>query len=523
MRIDRIRQQLGIAIGFFEYMRKPINKESAISEIRQRIENRDKYFLNFARKLIYENPNSPYRKLLKWAGCEYSDLETGIHTDSLESTLEKLRSAGVYLTLEEFKSQVPVCRNGLTIETSETDFDNPYISGKSIKGSTSGSRSKSSRVLYDWDFLAEEAENEMLLHEVHDLGNADCAFWLPQLPSISGIHNLLVHLRFRKPPVKWFSHLPGNPRGRASMEYIRVCSRIFGTMVPIPEFADMDHGEVVARWMEQTRRKNGICMVKTFASSAVRIVQAALEKGIDISGNVMFTGGEPLTERRSRYLQSAGIRVFPRYVATETGLIGAGCWNGDAPDSMHIYTDRLALIQCNRTSRIGNHDVSSFLFSTLSSSTGKILLNTELGDFGKMKVKSCDCLFGRIGMNVHVSEVRSFDKLTGEGMTLLGSELDEVIGSLVEEVGGGPDDYQFWENQDDEGLMKLTIAISPRIPQLDEKRFEEEILEKLRKGKPGAMIASQFWKQANTIQVIRANPEISRGFKMLPIIKQPGA
>ena len=52
--------------------------------------------------------------------------------------------------------------------------------------------------------------------------------------------------------------------------------------------------------------------------------------------------------------------------------------------------------------------------------------------------------------------------------------------------------------------MKLTIAISPRIPQLDEKRFAEEILEKLRKGKPGAMIASQFWKQANTIQVIRA-------------------
>lgn len=523
MHIDRIRQQFGIAIGFFEYMRKPLDKKSAIAEVRHRIENRDKSFLGLAGKLIYENPNSPYRKLLEWAGCDYADLESGIRTDSLESTLEKLRAAGVYLTLEEFKSQVPICRKGLTIETSEADFDNPYILGKSIQGSTSGSRSKSTRVLYDWDFLAEEASNEMLLYEAHDLGKVDCAFWLPQLPSISGIHNLLVHLRFRKPPVKWFSHLPGSPRGRTSMEYIRICSRIFGTMVPIPEFTDMDHGEVVARWMEQTRCKKGICMVKTFASSAVRIVQAALEKGIDISGNVIFTGGEPLTERRSRYLQSAGIRAFPRYVATETGLIGAACCNGDAPDSMHIYTDRLALIQCNRTSRIGNQNVNSFLFSTLSCTTGKILFNTELGDFGKMEVKSCDCLFGQIGMNVHVSEVRSFDKLTGEGMTLLGSVLDEVIGSLVEKAGGGPDDYQFWENQDEEGLMKLTIAISPHIPQLDEKRFEEAILEKLRKGNQGSMIASQFWKQANTIQVIRANPEISRGFKMLPIIKQPGA
>ena len=90
----------------------------------------------------------------------------------------------------------------------------------------------------------------------------------------------------------------------------------------------------------------------------------------------------------------------------------------------HAYLHRSSCAHSMQsTSRIGNQDVSSFLFSTLSCSTGKILLNTELGDFGKMEVKSCDCLFGRVGMNVHVSEVRSFDKLTGEGMTLLGSEL----------------------------------------------------------------------------------------------------
>ena len=502
-------------------MKNPLSRESAIQEIQKRVESRDLFFLNLARKLIYEVQQSPYRKLLVWAKCEYADLEKSVQSKGLESTLEALRKEGVYLTLEEFKSQTPIVRNGLTIETSETDFDNPNVFGRSIEGSTSGSRSKRTRVLYDWDFLAEEAANEMLLFDVHGLTDTPCAFWLPALPSISGIHNLLVHLRFRKPPVKWFSQLPGNTQSRLTMQYIRWCSNRFGVSVPRPQFTEMNHAERVARWMEKERKEKGSCVVKTFASSAIRIVQAALEKGIDINGSVMFTGGEPLTERRSRYFQSAGVRAFPRYVATETGWIGAGCGRGEDPDSMHIYTDRLALIQYNRTTRVGGHNVQSFLFSTLSCNTGKILLNTELGDFGKMKFESCDCLFGKLGMNVRVSEVRSFDKYTGEGMTLLGTILDEVIGELVEAAGGGPDDYQFWENQESDGFTKLTIAVSPSVPGLDEKQFTNAILSKLKGRTPGASIASEFWKQAGTLQIVRAQPEISHGFKMLPIIKQP--
>src|SRR5262245_21096850 len=113
-RIDRIRQQFGIAIGFFGYMSRPLHKEKAMAEIRQRVDNREAIFLNLARKLIYDNPTSPYQKLLKWSGCEYADLEDGIRKNSLETTLEELRRAGVYLSLEEFKSQAPICRKGLT-------------------------------------------------------------------------------------------------------------------------------------------------------------------------------------------------------------------------------------------------------------------------------------------------------------------------------------------------------------------------------------------------------------------------
>jgi hypothetical protein len=145
----------------------------------------------------------------------------------------------------------------------------------------------------------------------------------------------------------------------------------------------------------------------------------------------------------------------------------------------------------------------------------------EIGDFGKLTIKGCDCLFGQLGMNVHISEVRSYDKLTGEGMTLLGSELNEIVGEAIENADGGPDDYQFWETQDSSGLNKLVIAISPEIQNLNEKEFIDTILKKLKIRDIAGSIASQIWGQAGTLQVVRANPRMTIGHKMLPIIKTP--
>jgi hypothetical protein len=241
---------------------------------------------------------------------------------------------------------------------------------------------------------------------------------------------------------------------------------------------------------------------------------------MDLTGCVIFCGGEPLTNRRYRYLQSVGLRPFPRYVATETGLIAASCPQIEAADSMHLYTDRMALIQRERT--VEQDTVSAYLLTTLSSNTGKVLFNTELGDFGIMEERDCDCLYGKTGMNVHISKVRSFDKLTGEGMTILSSVLHEVVAEVVEHAGGGPDDYQISQKQDDCGIVKLTISISPVVPSFDEKHFANAILEKLKTRGPAANIASRFWQQAKTIQVVRAYPEISKGFKLLPFLNQQG-
>jgi hypothetical protein len=525
MRISRIKQLARIGWDFNNYIRAPMTLEQAVDGIKKRLDNRESNFLTFADKLIYGNKYSPYRKLLFRAGCEYKDLEQSVRNQGLEKTLEKLRDEGVYVTLEEFKSKAPICRNGLTFETRQTDFDNPYLMGKSIQGATSGSRSKGTRVMYDLDFITEEAANELTLFENHGLSNSQLAFWLPSLPSISGIINLLISIKLRRPPTKWFSHLDSrivnqSLKNRLAIEYIVWCCRVYGLSIPRPEFTDIRSAAKVADWIAKNKDNKSKKVVMTYASSAVRIVKAAMDKGIDISGSVIFTGGEPLTEKRCNYIESASVNAFPRYASAEAGLIGASCEQRNSPDDMHIYTDRLTIIQRNRKTIIEGYEVNSFLFTSLSSNVGKVLLNTEIGDFGNLSVKQCSCLFGKLGMNLRVSEVRSHDKLTGEGMTLLGSELYDIVGKMIANAGGGPDDYQFWESHDNKGLSKLVIAISPEIHNLNENDFVVAILERLKSKDTGSHIASQIWKQADTLRVVRAHPKLTKGYKMLPFIKE---
>lgn len=522
MSLSRVKQLTRVAFGFHNYVKRPLTLTQAFDNVKRRMDNRERNFLDVTRVLIYNNPYSPYRKLLLWAGCKYEDLKESIRHKGIEKTLEKLRDEGVYITLEEFKSKIPICRKGLTIETCETDFDNPFLMGKIVEASTSGSRSKGSRVMYDWNFIEEEADNEMILYQAHDLLDSPLILWLPGLPAISGIHNLLMNLKFRRPPVKWFSQLNNDISilSNASLKYISWLCKLNGLFIPQPEFVSLSDAPKVARWIEKTIKVRGSCVLRTYTSSAIRVVKACMEEGIDITGCTIFVGGEPLTKERYNFFEACGIEVFPRYVATETGLIGASCKGREYPDDMHLYIDRLAVIQRMRETFIGNHLINSFLFTTLSRNTGKVLFNTEIGDFGHLKYKGCNCILGELGMNVHISMVRSHDKLTGEGMTLLGSEFDEIVGELIIKAGGSPDDYQFWETQDSKGCSKLIIAVSPDIKGFNEMEFSNTLFSYLYNRNKGTMVTASIWQQAETFEIIRAYPEITKGFKKLQIVKK---
>ena len=73
-------------------------------------------FLRFAETMIFAAPDSPYRALLRNAGCAYGDLERMLRADGLDGALRSLASNGVYLTVHELKGRVPIVRGSTVID-----------------------------------------------------------------------------------------------------------------------------------------------------------------------------------------------------------------------------------------------------------------------------------------------------------------------------------------------------------------------------------------------------------------------
>jgi len=520
MTLGRLGQFARHAAGFPRYLRAPVTVDSAANVIRSQLDQREENFLRVAKQLIYEVPRSPYRALLMWAGCDLSDLRASVASHGLDSTLEKLRDAGAYLTLDEFKARTPIVRNGLRVETVDADFDNPFVSGGPIVGVTSGSRSASgSRVTFNWDFMAEETAYEVTLYAAHDVLVVPLALWYPVPPGIAGIHNLLMTMKQGAVPERWFSQSPCGWRdasleARAAVEFVYWIGRAMGFAPPRPRFADFSHADIVVRWMADMLKRSPRVVLRAFGSSLLRMARAALAGGIDLRGGLVFSGGEPLTEPRRRYIESAGLEVYARYVTTEIGVVAAGCPYRTSTDEMHFYSGRLAAIHRDRDTTRGQQP-DSFLYTTLTTRTPKVMFNAELGDSGTIATRRCECALGRLGLDVHLANVRSYDKITIEGMTILTAELDGIIGAAVERAGGRPDSYQFREGAEESGIHRLIISISPELANLDQQKFVAEIVEELRRGGPRKAMAAEFWGKAETFAIVREEPRATAGHKLV--------
>lgn len=109
------------------------------------------------------------------------------------------------------------------------------------------------------------------------------------------------------------------------------------------------------------------------------------------------------------------------YTMRESGRIGVACAAGAEIDDVHILEDKIALIQRPR-SRSEGEAVPVNVYTTLQPTTPKLMLNIESDDFGTLVRRSCGCLFDRLGHDLHLSGIRSWEKLTSEGMNFLGSE-----------------------------------------------------------------------------------------------------
>jgi hypothetical protein len=143
---------------------------------------------------------------------------------------------------------------------------------------------------------------------------------------------------------------------------------------------------------------------------------------------------------------------------------------------------------------------------------------------------SCACEFGQLGFDIHVSNIRSYEKLTGEGVTFVDTDFVRIVEKeLPSAFGGQSTDYQLVEEEDARGLTRLRLIVSPRVGEIDEEKLVARFIKSLRSAalspESWTQSGTEMWGQARTLRVRREYPIPTPSGKILPfhIVKRSQA
>ncbi len=515
--LNDVRAFARYAVGLRTFLRQTLTPEECRRQVEQSLRTRDQALLVILERCVYGHPRSPYRALLQHAGIELGDVERLVRESGLEGTLERLHGEGVYVSLDEFKGRRPIERSGLTLSVSPEDFDSPLI-GAAFVGSTGGSSGRRRRVLLGFDHRVHGAVYHRLFLETFDLTDRRVAVWRE---GTAGISSVLGYAKVGKPVERWFSHnrvLPkrGFAKDFVFAAYTVAASRGSRMPLPWPEFVPAHEAGRVARWLAEKRSEGSPALLNTPPSSGVRVCLAAEKLGLDIGGTFFRLGGEPFTAAKADVIARSGVRAVSNYAMSEVGRVGVACATPAALDDLHVMTDRLAVIQREHTVAPGA-SVPALLYTTLHPTAPKLMLNYESDDYGTLEQRDCGCLLGELGLSTHVHDVRSYEKLTSEGITFMGSDvivlLDEV---LPARFGGQPTDYQLVE-EEVEGAPKVSVIISPAVGDVDNRAVIETVLNTLGAGRGWKRIMADVWRDGDTLRVVRREPYATGAGKILPL------
>jgi hypothetical protein len=519
---------LRLAWGLKGFLKEPLTLEQSREIIRQRLQNREQNLLTMVKRAIYDYKASPYLKLLELAGCEYADFEKMVLSDGIEPTLHRLRENGVYISIEELKGKKEVSRGGRVFKFKESDFDNPLLT-RNLEAGSGASRSAGTRVMMNLDRYCYNAAHSVVSFDAHRILGKPVLLWMPILPSAAGLVALLWLTKTGSVPIRWFSHVEAGTvkpalAKRLGTYYAVYASRLFGTAMPKPEYVRLDEAYKIADYMAEILKKGQGCVLWTFSNSAVRVCQASRQRQLDLSGTTFVVTGEPLTETKMKEIRTAGANVISVYVIAEVGNVGFSCAGQTvAPDDIHLFKESHAVIQHRKETTFSGAPVDAFLFTTLSDKAAKMLLNVESGDYGVIETRQCGCQLGELGLTEHVYNIRSFDKLTGEGMSFAGTNLVRIMEEILPaRFGGTSIDYQMIEEEDEQGHTRLSIIVSPEVGEVDEGELTRTVLAELSKGNDTQRMMSEMWSQAKLLMVKRQRPFVTATGKLLPLHIQKG-
>ena len=339
----------------------------------------------------------------------------------------------------------------------------------------------------------------------HDLFSISHALYDAILPG-SGVNHLLINARLARPTDRWFAReIPFNTSfagiyHKVTTSLIVFMGRWFGPGLPRPEFLDNRDLYRIVRWVEQKRGEGKSCQITTIVSSAVRIAQAALGMGVSLDGTQFVVSGEPYTDAKRNMIEQAGARAISHYAYGGGMNVGFGCANPAYVDEIHVNQHMFAAIAHPRSLTEGS-TIHPLLCTTLHPAAPRLLLNVENGDYVTLERRDCGCALGKVGLALHLYNIRSFEKFTSEGMNYFYGDLFELLERVLpSEFGGGPGDYQLVEEEDNNSQTRLTLLVHPGVPKLN----EEKVLSRLEKGlednSNGNRFMPKVWRDAGTRQ-----------------------
>ncbi|MDR7420664.1 MAG: hypothetical protein QN178_17325 [Armatimonadota bacterium] len=505
--------------GLATVIYRPSTPERAQALMRRRLARRGDLFLEMVWTCIWTRPASPYRRLLEWAGWSFESVRESVERRGVDDTLRALADAGVRLSFDEFKGKRPIERGTMTLPCREADFDNPRVLA-AYADSTGGTRSSGSRVPASMEFLtANRAPARMTMLDALGAGH------LPVIVAMQFSSGLLWWLslaHMRRPLLRWFglAGVAGFTLSPARGTLIALARAMAATcryrLAPL-ELLASDGPDVLLDAVVAALAAHHGCVVTTTPSLAVRVAHLARRRDLDLRGVVFVTQNEPLTPGKHADIVSTGARAAGRYGFTEAGSIAEGCARPASVDDAHLMTDCYGLVEDRRTLPNGRI-VSGLVVTGLLSSSPKVLLNVESDDFADVSSRRCGCLFDEMGMHVHLENIRSFSKLTGEGTTLLGTEAVQALEEVLpREFGGTSVDYQLLEAEDADHLTRLYLLVSPSVGPVDEERVVARFLEALGGAAAGYGTLPPLWQQSQTLRVLRREPIATATGKLLPL------
>jgi hypothetical protein len=512
------REFLGFWKSYRNYLQDSLSFSQAHGIVNYGLTRRHENFLRILKENVFGNPSSPYLPLMRAAHCELGDIQKIVSQAGLEQTLVTLRKEGVYFSFEEYKGRVPVVRSGQEIPINCDDFRSVNLDGiHNVE--TGGSTGAAMRIGMRIDHVAALVPARMLAFEANGLRGLPSAIWMGVFPDHSGPNNILRGIKSGQVPLRWFANVV-TPDGIVQRLTAKVYNRAMveigrfsGALIPRPEPLDLNQAIVAAQWMSDTLKSNGECFLYCHVSKGVRVAVAAVDASIDLTGATFVLAGEPVTPGKVATITRAGGRVVPVYAFSEHGSVGFGCANSTAEDEIHVCQDTIEVIQHPR--KVPGHDieVQALHLTSLSPTAPNILINVETDDCGFIENRDCGCQMQSYGFRKHISHIRSFQKLTGEGVSLIGSDairaLEEV---LPARFGGSPLDYQLIEEEQENGLTCISLIVDPQVSIESDRDVIETFVTAT-----GYHDLQQVWNSDASLRVKRQKPILTNRGKMNPI------